>query len=222
MDIREEIIENIRNLNTYLEGISLDELKKTYSRLELKEFYKQLYAERTRSLAYEISQMTDEMKKEEFPDLLGVHYFPIIKEMIFLTQEEKIALDKYLARLRKNYRASNWHLVTNDKDKYIQIQEFLLEKEIVSERFIVSCPHCNDSHLSAYLSKEQKEEFEQNLIKYHQDNDMEALSKAEQVVEYEFCDECEQLVAIDDTKKYSFEQCILMVASPDLTLENIE
>lgn len=222
MDMREEIIENIRKHNTYLESISLDELKKVYTRLELKEFYSQLHNEKIRPLAYELSQLTEEMKKEEFPDLLGVQYFPVIKKMDFLTQEEKIALDKYLARLRKNYRARSWHLVTNDKDKYMQIEEFLLQKGVIKTSFVISCPHCNDNHLSNYLTKEEKEEFEESLDKYHQEKDYKALDEIARVMDYEYCDECEEEVSVEIVEEYNYEELILMVAAPDLTLQNME
>lgn len=219
MDIREEIISKVQELNSYLEGISLDELKKKYTRVELNEFVDKLRNEETRYLAYEISQLTAEMKKEEFPDLLGVHYFPVIKEMEFLTQDEKIKLDKYLARLRKGYRADNWHLVTNDNNKHIPIKDFLLEKEIVSKKFLVLCPHCNDTHISEYLTKEQMEEFKTNLKNYHNDKNDESLIAVSKIIDGNYCDECDEDYSVEDIKSYRFEEYTLMNGKPDLTLE---
>ena len=71
-----EILEAYTQFQAYLDTIQLDELKKQYTRKELDELKDNLREIKKRELPYELGLLTDEMRKEEHPEILGVHYFP--------------------------------------------------------------------------------------------------------------------------------------------------
>lgn len=107
------IINKYQEFDSFLKGINVEDFKK-YSRAELKEFYEELRKYTFfRSLSLEVSKIMEEKKKEEYPELLEVHHYPDIKEIDFLSEEDRIKLDNYLAGLGFHhylYKGSNaWY-----------------------------------------------------------------------------------------------------------------
>lgn len=182
----QEVIQKFEEFNSFLESIDLKEWKEKYSRQEIKEFSRQLYQLKLRSLAYELSKLADEMKIEEFPQLLGVHRYPVIQKIDFLSEEKKIELDQFLGRFRKgDYVSSFWRVVPDSKLTK-QIEGFLIEQGVLEERFVALCPNCSDEHISDMMTKQEKEALDA-LLK--EEPTWERYEKLENLLRYG-CDEC--------------------------------
>lgn len=215
----QEILAKFQEFNQYLESIDLDEMKKNYSRTELKAFSKQLYDLKVRSLAFEISKMTDQMKIEEFPQLLGVHRFPVIQEIDFLTDKQKIELDKFLGSFRKgNYVNGLWR-IANNSEKAKKIEQFMIEKGVFGEEFVVTCPNCSDEHISNIMTKEQKERLLELLKQEHTWERYEELEK----LLYYGCDECDYVLDFEKANQESirFKTYNKFIGERDASLDNV-
>jgi hypothetical protein len=213
------IMAKYEEFNRFLETVDLEEMKKTYSRTQLKEFSKQLYNVKTRSLSYEISKIADEMKLQEFPQLLGVHRFPVIQEMDFLTDTQKIELDKFLGTFRKgNYVNGLWRIVKNT-EKAKKIEQFMVGKGVFDEEFVATCPNCSDEHVSNILTKEQKEKVVEILKQVHTWERYEELEKHL----YYGCNECDYQVDFETVNEDSirFKTFVKLVAERDSSLDNV-
>lgn len=218
MDIREQILAKYKEFNEFLMGVSIENLRKQFNRHELNTFKGQLYDAKLRSLAYEISKTTDEMKKEEFPQLLGVHHFPIINEIDFLTGEQKIELDKELVRYRVgDYIGSFWRLV-RDESRRKQLIEWLLSKGILETKHVVICPHCCDGHASNIMTTEEKNNLDSMFMKYKEAYDEELEEKLLGILEY-VCMECDYHSEVDDYKELTYKDFYQMKTKRDSSLD---
>lgn len=217
MDALQEILHQYREFGKYLDSIDLSELRKKYSRHELKAFTKELYEVKQRSLAYEISQITDEMKKEEYPELLGVHHFPILRQIDFLSEEKKKELDEFLVRFRKgNYVSNFWRVVKTD-ELAKQVEAFLEEHGIVERKYAVYCPHCTDSYISEFMSKEEKDTLDQLMA---QPFSWDKFEKLEEKLEL-FCMDCEVDINLEKVEKFYWKEVLQMVVERDKSLDHV-
>lgn len=143
----QNIVNKYKEFKAYLEGIDINDFKK-YSRAELKEFREQLQGiGYFRTLSYEISQLMEEKKKEEFPQLLGVHHYPEIKNLDILSEEDKIELDKLLGCTRiRNFileHSTAWRNVAKGwgKETEEKVLNFLTENEILEKNYKIEICH---------------------------------------------------------------------------------
>lgn len=174
-----------------------------------------MYDIELRALPYEIGNMTEKMKKDEFPELLGIHHYPVLKEIDFLTEEEKLELDKFLVKFRPNrdYVQSFWRVVKDSK-KVDQLKQFLIEKGIVEERHVVKCPNCHQNHLSKMMTNEEKEKLKvllQNKAEY---------DKLDGYINL-VCDECYCEVEPSEIDEYNMETYLKLVMERDKSLDNV-
>lgn len=111
----------------------------------------------------EISEIIDRKKKEEYPELLGVHHYPKIKKIDFLSEEDKISLDNYIVSIgcsRYLYKGSNaWYTLTKKWNEDIQekVLQFLVDEGIIKRMYKMEV--CHDSII---LSEEEIN----NYLKY--------------------------------------------------------
>jgi peptide subunit release factor 1 (eRF1) len=217
MNDLEKIKEKFIEFNTYLESIDLNELRKKHTRAELKKLSEDLYSINIKSLAYEISKLVDEMKKEEFPELLGVHHFPDLREIDFLTDEKKIKLDEHLARVRVGNYLYGLRNVIKDSKKIKMVEQFLLEKGIVEDRYYVLCPVCGTGHISNELNKEQKAELEEVVKDLNHKEREETLEK---YLEY-ICMDCEIEADIRNLTSLYFKTVYKMKKERDGSLDHV-
>lgn len=219
MNQLEQILSQFQAFADYLQTIDTSELRKHYTRQELKEFLDKLYGIKMRSLAYEISKIIEEMKIEEYPELLGVHHFPELRNIDFLTEEQKKKLDEYLARYRKgNYVSlSGFRRITTDSHKVKQTENFLIEKGIVEERYFVLCPYCGEGHLSNELNKEEREQLEL-LLKNPDEEDR--YEKLIQFLPY-CCMECECEPDLDHISDLKYKTVFKMAKERDTSLDYV-
>lgn len=202
----------------FLETVDINQLRQHYSRSELKEFQKQLNAIKMRSLAYQIGQVVEEMKKEEFPELLGIHHYPALKEIDFLTEEQKKALDERLTSFRKgHYVQGLWHILKDSK-KEKQIKEFLIQKGIVEQKYVVICPNCSDEWLSSVMNQEQKEQLDRLLLlPPHADERYEGLEEILQ----DGCMECSYMPRIETIQEVTYKTLLEMTINRDTSLDQV-
>ena len=217
MNDLEKIKEKFIEFSTYLESIDLNDLRKKHTRAELKKLSEDLYSINIRSLAYEIKKIVDEMKKEEFPELLGVHHFPVLKEIDFLTEEKKIELDEHLARFRAGNYLYGLRNVIRDSDKVKMVEQFLLEKGIVEDRYYVLCPVCGTGHISDELNKEEKAKLEE-VIRDLNHNERE--EKLEKYLQY-ICMDCETEADIKNLTSLYFKTVYKMMQERDKSLDHV-
>ena len=161
MNVKEELLQKYEEFAAFLEGVDLSSLKNTHTRQGIKEFESQLGKIKLRNISFELSDMIKEMKEEEFPQLRGVHHFPALAEIDFMSEEKKIELDKYLCMVRKGNYVFNLFKFTNDTKR---LQQFLVEKGILEKVYRVTCPKHYNETLITGLSKEKLEEFKKAVL----------------------------------------------------------
>lgn len=216
----QQIIDKFNEFNSYLEGIDLDKMKQEHTRLELKKFSRDLYNLKVRSLAYEVRKIVDEMKIKEFPQLLGVHHFPIINNVDFLTENEKIELDKFLVKHRVgDYVGGLWH-ITRNESKRKQLEEWLFQNGVIEEVYAVLCSHCHNGHISKILTHEEKSQLEINFKRYKETADYNDYEKIERVIEY-ICMECDHETEIDYISELHYKELYKMKLERDTSLDNV-
>lgn len=212
MNNKQEILEKYMEFNRYLESINLDEFRKKYTRAELNQFEEDLRSIKLRSLSYEIRSITEEMKIQEYPELLGVHHYPILKEITFLSEEEKRKVDEFLIYFKpgRDYVQSLWKVIGVDKEK--QLIQFLIDKKIVEERHVVICSICHEKHLSRFLTNNERAELEEMIQRKASYYDF------EKYIEF-YCDEC--IKDWDPNEKLVVETKIKLVMERDKRLVHV-
>lgn len=219
MDVRVQVLTKYNELNEFLNSISLDDLRKQFNRHELNEFKSNLYNTKLRSLAYEISKMTDEMKFEEFPQLLGVHHFPILNEIDFLTEEQKINLDKELVRYRVgNYVSGLWK-ITRDESKRKQLLKWLLDNGILETKHAVLCPYCHNGNVTDTMTTQEKDKLDSMFSNYKKAYDEDLEENLQDILEHA-CMECDSFTEVDDLKELKYTEYHQMKKERDNSLDN--
>lgn len=98
----QEIIDTYKKFKQYVADID-NSIFEASSRAELMEFQKELSKNNSfRHLCWDIDKIINLKKIEEYPELLGVHHYPEIKELDCISEEDKINLDNFLVGLGFN------------------------------------------------------------------------------------------------------------------------
>lgn len=216
MNQTEQILSKYVEFEEYLQTVDLNELRKIYSRHELTEFRKQLYGVKLRSIAYEVGQMIDEMKKEEYPELLGVHHYPILRKIDFLSEDEKKKLDDFLLAIRpNNYVTGLWRVAGSEKSK--QIEQFLIDNNVVEEKHFALCPNCWDEHISSSLTNKQREQLEAILADKEDEDRYEKLAG---ILLYG-CGECHEEFDFDELNQLQYKTALKLIMERDTSLDNV-
>jgi hypothetical protein len=223
MDIRENILAKYKEFDEFLKSVDLKELKQQFNREELSEFNKQINAVKMRNLGFEIYDLIGQMKKEEYPELLGVHHFPIIKTIAFLSEDEKLKLDKYLLNHRVGEYISGLRNVTINPVKQKMLENWFKSNGIVEEEFVVVCSNCGRGHLSNIMSRSKKEELEAmfNRSKDEQNEDRYEDYERLQEILYAGCSDCDNYEPIEDMTELRFKSFSKMIAKRDTSLDHV-
>jgi hypothetical protein len=218
----EEIVRKFEEFSSYVAGIDREELKKQFTRKELDEFNEKIWNVRNINLWGDVRKIIDEKKLEEYPELLGVHNFPVLKEIDFMTEEEKITLDTKLTGYRVgDYLSGFWRFTKKEKE----LKEFLLDKGIIKKVYYLEC-NCEEYFLSEKLSEEEKNELEALFKKPNAewtDADHELYNK--QLESY--CNDCGACEDDSTVKEYfergsiHFKELLTVVAERDTSLDNV-
>lgn len=219
MDIREDIIAKYREFNEYLMSIDVERLKNEFSRQELNEFKSKLYNTKIRSLAYEISEVTKQMKEEEYPQLLGVHRFPLINEITFLSDKQKIELDKYLVHHNVgDFVYSLWKVVRDEKVRK-QLEQWLEEKEVIEKNYAALCPECHDETISKFMNLTDKTTLQTMFTQFKESYTDESYDYLSKNLE-NGCVEC-GFTEFEDFKDLRFKEAYRMKIERDKSLDKV-
>lgn len=227
------IINRYQEFDSFLKGINVEDFKK-YSRAELNEFYMELREYSFfRSLSFEVSKIIDEKKKEEYPELLGVHHYPVIKEIDYLSEEDKINLDKYLVGLGFNhylYKGSHaWYTLAKKWGEETQekVLQFLVDTGILERMYRMNI--CHDTMI---LTKEKVDKYlkyfdmKKNL-KELSDKDLDTYYELEENLElYYCCMDCDNEVEINETDirdaiNSNYAHVYKVIKDRDKSLDNV-
>lgn len=201
MNILEEIISKQKEYEAYMNSIDITKLEE-FNREELSEFAKALRSSKQRYMALEVDKIIEQKKNEEYPELLGVHHYPELKEIDFLSQEQLIELDNQLASNRgKNTSFSlksdiHW-------DLHEKVYDFLVDKGILMKEIHLECGCGNREWLSKSFDEKLKEQWIEDLKKSNDECEPVGL-----LTEYEFfgyCEECEEYYELGDLSEQFFE-----------------
>ncbi|QPW48836.1 hypothetical protein G9298_14085 [Bacillus thuringiensis] len=163
--------------------------------------------------------MIDEMKIEEFPQLMGVHHFPIINEIDFLTEEQKINIDKELVRYRVgNYVSVLWK-VTRDEKVRKQLLAWLLNNDVLETKHAVLCPHCHNGNITQIMTTEEKVNLDSMFANYKKEYDEDSEEKLQNILEFG-CMECDSFTEVDDLKELNYTVYHQMKKERDNSLDN--
>lgn len=215
MNELEQILDTYKKFAKYLDAVDLNELRTKFTRREMDNFSLNIYSIKTRNLGYDTSKLVKEWKKEEYPELLGVHSYPVIKEIDFLNENQKLSLDKHLAKMRVGNHLYGLYNVTRDSEKTKLVETFLVEKEIVDEGYYAICPQCNSSHLSGRLNKEEKDKLI-SLVKDPSYVEREEL--LEKYLEYN-CIDCESCTDMNEMSEIKFKADFTLMLERDKSLD---
>lgn len=219
----EEIISKYNEFEEFLKTVDISELKQQYTRKELIALSESIRTSDLRSLWHEIYKLTEQLKLEEFPELLGVHHFPILKEIDFMTEEEKIELDKKLVGFNVGHYLPYLGRYTNEHKK---LEQFLLENNVVEKQYVVTCPCCGGNEwLSNTLDTQTKEAFDELLTKEIIDDcdDVEAFTN---IVD-RICDECDFYPELESMRVYKtqnqlrYKELLQMNMKRNTSLDNV-
>lgn len=222
----EVILQKFEELRFYVAGIDREELKKQFTREELKVFNEKLSDVKSDSLWYDIHRIIDAKKLEEYPELLQVHNFPALKEIDFMTEEQKIKLDERMSGFRVGEYVGGISRFVSD---YKKLEHFLVDKGIAERVYYLQCS-CEEQFLSDMLSEEDKVKLEEimkkeynGLIEKWTKEDKEFYDKKVQ----EYCADCYAASEYHDANRQLergqlfFKELLRMKVERDNSLYNV-
>lgn len=125
-------------------------------------------------------ELLERLKEIEYPQIKKAHYYPLLNEIDFLSEDKIKILDTTLYKYKKNWNINNrnWNLfgaITYDQEVVDKIIKFMLDKDMLSTKYILTCP-CGEE------SEEISEQKYLNMKKYF---DIEKRFKTDDVSEEE-------------------------------------
>jgi len=199
------IINKYNEFDTYLNTININDFKQ-YSREELTKFAKELPSYFSfRYLTSEINEIIEEKKLQEYPELLGVHHYPEIKELNFISEEDKIKLDDFLVEWGWNsylheYTPKFRNIFKEYKLEIVnKILDFLVSKQILDKyyKMYICCDYIivDEEKINKYLRA-----FELNeridLSEEEREEHCELYNRLDYLNFVDFCPECDNEVEI--------------------------
>lgn len=218
----EKIVGKYKEFSEYLDGIDLSKVEDNYTREEIKNIIQEIQDVKLRYITLELGKIEEKMKEEEYPEILGVHHFPIIKEITFLTDKQKLELDKYLVRFRVATYLSKTGLYRIVYEKADQLLEWLEDKGVVEVGYLLSCFKCREDNIGK-LTKEEKDLFEEYFNKYQETKGYDYYEKMEELTRG-YCTECDS--SLDEMLDYGigkpyYEPIYKIIMERDTTYDNV-
>lgn len=196
--------------------IDLDDIKKL-SYQEAKDFFNQSIYTCNNETAASIREIIESKKAELYPEILGVHYFNEIKEINFISEEEKVKLDRLLSK--RNIRRDE---INNLDEKII---EFLLEKQIIEKLYVISCAHYYNFDCQETIFINEKVE---KLKSYweKQSNGEETTDEEDEELCYgcfEICCDYERIEVtnLEEFEEHLYEIRYRLIKKPDRSLDDL-
>lgn len=138
----EEVYQRYKEFGTYLEQLDLEQVKENYERKEIREYADRIREISLRSVAWELDEVEKKMKEDELPELKKAHRYPIINEVSFLSEEEKVDLDIRLARIGKGkFTYPKW-ITRGVGEKGEELIAWLVKRGVIEGYTEVICGRC--------------------------------------------------------------------------------
>ena len=221
MDIRVEILMKHNEFADYVNGIDYEALRKSFTRQEIEALTKMLREINTQSVTLELAKLTEEMKREEYPQLNSVHHFPIINEMSSLSQIEKEKLDEYLVMLNKGNIIYSLHLKFAPGLNNGRVENELVEKELAERVYVAKCPYSCQGNVSIFLNQVEKDAFTAEVEQYQENGDTTAGEDAIERLQSGYCHDCEESLELDDLPTITFQHNLRFIGDRDRSLDNV-
>lgn len=193
--------------------INYDEIDKKYKYIEAKEIVKKLngiqYTEETK-------QFLKSKKEKEYPEILGVHYYPEIKKMTWLDEANRVELDRLIKENNLRNQSKLELFLHNSKTS-----DFLKENKIIKKEYVLSCS-CGDWNCDKEIIPEGKYKL---LKKYWEDRDSITDEEYEEInygyIELPCCHERIEIEDMEGFEMYLEEERYRIIKKADLTLDKI-
>lgn len=178
----DQLVQKYKEFNAYLSSITPEFLKENCTRQELTELYEELKTVKSVPFTWELSRLIKAMKEEEFPELKGIHHYPELNEIDFMSEEKKLNLDKHLMMLRPGHYVFGLYRITNQVE---QLEAFLLSKGIIKEVYHLVCPVHYNQKVSPQFTLKMVESIKKSILNQE-------TSLLEDEDESLYCPECDE------------------------------
>ncbi|MGE7305777.1 hypothetical protein ACQKJG_18310 [Priestia megaterium] len=221
-NILEQILQKKQEYADFLNSVDREEFRQ-FSRKELKEFDTAMYNIKTPMLR--IPAMIQEKKEQEYPELLGVHRFPILKEIDFLSEETKVNLDSVLAKFREgNFITTTalYRVIGYAQTALVEkTLAFLLDKGYIAKNYHVLCPCCVDYPITRLMDQSQKDNLDAIIDKKKITDEEELL--LERTLGY-MCEDCHgdfDPLAMKKKKNITYRTLYKVMMNRDTSLDHV-
>ncbi|MBP1308796.1 hypothetical protein JOD82_001816 [Paenibacillus sp. 1182] len=221
MNVQNDILSKYIEFQRFLDGINMEELK-SLSREDLSTLKKQLHEVNHRNLPYEIGKIIAKKKEDEFPQILGIHHYPELQEITFLNEATKLEIDKHLISFRVGQYLNSFYRFISSSEKVLMLEDFLVDKGIVEQMFIVKCPCCTHGHLSEPLTTEVWDALKKRIQSMEDEEDFDSLTDEGFLESY--CMECDDeidLSLLKNEKRIVVKKALKLIKSRDTTYDNV-
>lgn len=184
--LKDAMLSELKKINNSLNYEKLEAL--SYS--EIKEFEKALCYEVFNSKLHSI---VNKVKIREYPILKKAHYYPVINEIDFLTDEQKNRLDERMFLDKNSYIHREGHFAEKSyddikfsKDYWKKCLDFLESKGVIERYYVLRCDNCDETNIISQSEISKMRRFTELSQIVYDDNTSE--EKYEKII-----DEFEQL-----------------------------
>jgi|SRR5699024_7001655 len=217
----DRLLEKYKEFASYLDEVDLSNVGEEYSREEINGYIKELHSIKVRSVTSELRKVSKRMKEAEYPELLGIHHYPVLKEIDFLTEEQKLALDDFMRRFRVGnylYKASLYRIAL---DKTEMLMEWLIDKGVLEKEYLLACINCQEDNLGK-VTEDEKKLFEQNYEQYRATREYKYYEAMEEAVQ-SYCSDCDYMLEdmVDLNYALYFEPLFKVIKGRDTSLDNV-
>lgn len=226
MNILEEVIQKQKEYEAYMNSIDINQFEQ-FTRKQLLDFVNKSREFKQRFITLEVDKIIEKKKFEEYPELLGVHHYPELKEIDFLSQEQLIELDKELAHNRGVNANVSFKLKSYIHwDLHDKVYDFLIEKGIIKKEIHVECSCGRSEWLSRAFDEKFKEQWIEDLKKSNSECEAVGLLTQREFEFFGYCEECEEYYEfgnLDDDfiKDLSFHHFYVKIKERDKRWDNI-
>lgn len=216
----DEYYQKLKIMNSKLD---LDEINEKCSYKEVKEIYDTIkYRVDDNDIIDRLKSIMKEKKETEYPEVLGVQYYPEIKEFNFLSEKFKVKLDKILREAYSKYaRRRELHYL--DKD----VLDALINANILEKEYEIKCG-CGSWECSSKIITET----ELNGYKEYWRKSTEDCDSVTDEEDEEFNYGCieipcwhdtpEEICSLEEFENYRYKKVeYKFIKAPNLELENL-
>lgn len=220
-----EVQELIEKVN---DEIDLEEVS-SLSYAEIKELFNDIKFYLSDEIRNKISKIMEETKIKENPQLEGVHYFPILKEIKCIPEHLKKKIDNDLRKV--SVRGKNNQLLLRlleeykkEFDFYEELKDELINKNVIEPLYIFTCKECDDEYDDDVVESKTFEKMKNYWKKCS--NNIETTEEEDEECNYGYIEvafECDsyEIGSLDEFFENLANIEYKMSMLPDLTLEKL-